>query len=190
MNVRIDDITTTGLRFDEGVSQPRLDDMLTEAMTGYQAVAAMTVDVRLSRAGVRIIIEGTLSTRVRLPCRRCLGGIDVDLPITFQMDLLPLERREAFEEELPAGEASEEDERAGSFSLEVADREYYDGDTIDMWPILREQVLLALPDYPLCDEGCKGLCQTCGKDLNTGTCECEHEDVDPRWAGLSRMKVT
>jgi uncharacterized protein len=40
----------------------------------------------------------------------------------------------------------------------------------------------------LCREDCKGLCQSCGADLNAGLCSCEQGEVDPRWAALAELK--
>ena len=61
---------------------------------------------------------------------------------------------------------------------------------VDLDPILREQVLLSLPEYPVCQEGCKGLCSVCGKNLNEGECGCDRKVPDPRWAGLAKVKLT
>jgi len=53
---------------------------------------------------------------------------------------------------------------------------------------VREQILLALPSRRLCREECKGLCPTCGADLNAGRCDCEQREVDPRWSALAELK--
>ena len=49
---------------------------------------------------------------------------------------------------------------------------------------IRECILLALPNYPVCREDCKGVCPKCGKNLNEGACPCESEGSDDRWAAL------
>ena len=36
----------------------------------------------------------------------------------------------------------------------------------------------------LCSEDCKGLCSTCGADLNEGECGCSKGNIDPRWSQL------
>ena len=83
----------------------------------------------------------------------------------------------------------EQVERAGSFDLERADEELFDGKTIDLEPLVREQVLLALPMHAVCREDCKGLCGTCGKNLNEGECGCAPSQVDPRLAALKNIKL-
>ena len=60
-----------------------------------------------------------------------------------------------------------------------------EGQKIDLGTFVTETVLLNLPLRLLCREDCKGLCPKCGKDLNTGACECDHKEIDPRLAGLA-----
>ena len=63
----------------------------------------------------------------------------------------------------------------------------YDGDTIDLAPLVHDAVFLELPLTPLCREDCRGLCVQCGIDLNDAACECQ-APVDPRWAKLSELR--
>jgi uncharacterized protein len=67
----------------------------------------------------------------------------------------------------------------------------YEGDTIDLTPLVHEQAILALPTRPLCGEGCRGLCPRCGANLNAGPCGCPAPPPDHRLAvlhGLARAK--
>jgi len=48
-------------------------------------------------------------------------------------------------------------------------------------------VLLELPYKALCREDCKGLCSSCGKNLNDGPCECKPDTVDPRLEVLKQL---
>lgn len=59
-----------------------------------------------------------------------------------------------------------------------------ENDQIDLVAVVRETILIDLPDAPLCRADCRGLCATCGADLNEATCGCVHEEVDPRWSAL------
>ena len=63
----------------------------------------------------------------------------------------------------------------------------YEGDTIDLAPLVHDAVFLELPLTPLCRETCRGLCVQCGIDLNDDTCECP-APVDPRWAKLTELR--
>jgi uncharacterized protein len=55
------------------------------------------------------------------------------------------------------------------------DRYFYQGDHVELGPMLREHIILAAPMQPLCREDCAGLCTRCGKDLNEGPCQCPAE---------------
>jgi uncharacterized protein len=62
------------------------------------------------------------------------------------------------------------------------------GAQVDLEPLVRDAVLLGLPAAPLCEEGCQGLCPTCGADLNDGPCGCESSPADPRWSALDALR--
>jgi uncharacterized protein len=73
---------------------------------------------------------------------------------------------------------------------ELADEAYeLSGTDIDLEPVFRDALTLALPLNPLCEADCKGLCPHCGRDLNEGACSCRVESVDPRWAPLEELKM-
>ncbi len=63
------------------------------------------------------------------------------------------------------------------------------GDEIDLEPMLRDELILALPLNPLCREDCKGMCARCGRDLNDGACDCTEDTSDPRWAALDELRA-
>ena len=63
----------------------------------------------------------------------------------------------------------------------------FEGDLIDLGPMVRDAVVLELPLAPLCREDCKGLCVECGADRNEGECGCE-APIDPRWASLEALR--
>ncbi|MRR10305.1 DUF177 domain-containing protein, partial [bacterium] len=72
---------------------------------------------------------------------------------------------------------------------DLAAIEYRKGE-IDLWPELREAVLLALPLKPLCREDCRGICPACGRDLNEGSCGCREDRGDHRWDKLRELPGT
>ena len=55
---------------------------------------------------------------------------------------------------------------------------------VDLTDELRQSIILALPTYPVCRADCRGVCPTCGKNLNEGPCACVHEERDGRWGAL------
>ena len=128
--------------------------------------------------GTTVHVRGRLSGRLQLDCGRCLEGYTA--PVEQELDLFYLpgatERPEDQEEE-----------------VELSDREvvvgYYDGARLDLGDVAREQIFLSLPLKRLCREDCRGLCPTCGKDLNAGNCGClpPDEPEDPRLSPLRRL---
>jgi uncharacterized protein len=59
---------------------------------------------------------------------------------------------------------------------------------LDLAPMTREELILGVPDAPLCREDCPGLCPVCGVDLQTTTCSCETSVRDDRWAALDALR--
>jgi uncharacterized protein len=109
------------------------------------------------------------------------------VPLDFELSFVPSEPRGGHDD------AEETDDRpgkgkAGSFDAEDVNEETYSGKVIDLDPVVREQLLLALPSYPVCQEACKGLCSVCGANLNERDCGCDRHVPDPRWAGLEKLK--
>ena len=64
------------------------------------------------------------------------------------------------------------------------------GTPIDLTNGLKENLLLAIPMKIACSKDCKGLCLTCGINLNEHKCACKKTAVDPRWAGREQVPIT
>jgi len=62
-------------------------------------------------------------------------------------------------------------------------------DDLDVSADVREDLLLEIPGFPLCDTRCKGLCLQCGQDLNEGPCGCVPPEGAPSpWSALDGLK--
>ncbi|MGQ0540872.1 MAG: DUF177 domain-containing protein, partial [Blastocatellia bacterium] len=61
-------------------------------------------------------------------------------------------------------------------------------DSLDLNEIVREQILLNLPQQIFCKEDCKGLCPKCGANINLIDCNCNETEIDPRWAALNNLR--
>jgi uncharacterized protein len=144
------------------------------------------VEVHLEKLDRRVLVKARATAELEAECGRCLVPVGADLPVDFELTLVPADEH---------GEASQATEDrphhpvAGSFDAKEAEEDVYMGKVIDLDPILREQVLLALPAYPVCQESCKGLCGVCGGNLNERECGCVRKVPDPRWAGLAKVKL-
>ncbi|MEW6448030.1 MAG: DUF177 domain-containing protein [Bacillota bacterium] len=128
-------------------------------------ISPVELQLRITNAGDFLWAEGEVRATVRLACSRC-------------MKEFPLDIKGRFEEKyrLHGGLTGDESE-------EVAPA----ADELDFTGQVAETLMLSIPMKPLCDADCKGLCLTCGRDLNTGKCSCPKELGDPRLAALSRL---
>jgi uncharacterized protein len=186
MRVNIEEIKEEGgLDRAWDLHRERLDGMVRGDRAGYRASAAAHVEAHLEKVSRRVLLTARSRAALGAPCGRCLAPLDVAVPVEFTITLVPAD------EAPKPGEGGDERRRAraaASFRPEAADEEVYAGREIDLDPIVLEQILLALPSYPLCRESCKGLCPICGQDRNERECGCERRAPDPRWAGLARYR--
>jgi uncharacterized protein len=132
----------------------------------FTLAAPVGVRGRLMDSGSgRYYWHGTIQTELGATCRRCLSSV----PIRVDQDV-----RVVFTDESNADDPS-----AYAIDARAAD--------LDLGPMVREELILAVPDYVLCRDDCRGLCARCGKNLNEGACECTREP-DPRWAALDALR--
>lgn len=137
--------------------------------TELEFAARPRVDLRAALTGERgVHVEGLLEARLLVECRRCLSEIrhlvDLDLDLLFDPGV------------------DKEGEHEQVYPLEAQ------ASTLDLGPAIREQLLLSVPAYPLCDDDCRGLCPKCGIDRNEESCDCVLEEPDPRWDVLRELK--
>ena len=137
---------------------------------------AAEVKGRVSRTGDGVAVNGHVETRVQLECDRCLKPVELPVSADFALEYIT--------------EADYESSSAAALNEEEMSVSVFDGESIDVDEIVKEQILLAVPARTLCREDCKGICPECGIDLNTVQCDCAAEEVDPRWAALKSFKKT
>lgn len=115
----------------------------------------------LTRAPQGILVQGTLTSGADGECSRCLDPIQVAL--SGRIDELYY---------YPAASAPEPE-------LGIPEDL-----NLDLSLAVRDDMLLSLPIQALCQPDCRGLCPTCGINLNRETCACQTDDIDPRLARL------
>ena len=141
----------------------RLAERVRVVDTEVRPEVPVVVDTLLEWVSDGLLATGTVEGGWRAPCRRCLKPAQGELEVDFQ---------ELFEAHPREGETY----RLGH-------------DTIDLEPLALEALTLDLPLAPLCTEDCRGLCPTCGADLNQDDCDCPPADADPRWAALDVLRT-
>ena len=138
---------------------------------GGNAACAVAVSAAVTRSAGSYAIEARVKGSIRAECHRCLVpfALPVDTVFTFVLN-----RGEG--STLPEG--AEED----IVSIPVKGEATY-----DLYPRVREALILEIPIKLLCREDCGGVCRKCGKNLNEGECGCDPETGDPRWGALRKF---
>lgn len=140
---------------------------------GVAEGSPVTFDLRLEAVMEGVLISGTAAAELEGECARCLEPIEDDIAIDFQELFLYDDTRDA---------SAKHDQNSGDD--EETDVRRTEGDLIDLEPVLRDAVVLALPFQPLCQDDCPGLCAECGARLADDPDHRHEEPIDPRWAAL------
>ena len=137
-------------------------------------IREVDVNCQITKTSSTIFIKGNLSVLLGICCSRCLKDIQLPVGGDFAYTLVPVKPEMKEDLELQAEE------------LEIS---YYQGDFIDLTPIICEQIILQIPIKPLCSEECKGLCPHCGINRNAASCNCHLDIVDDRLAVLRNIRI-
>jgi uncharacterized protein len=183
LDLDVDALEEANRPFEADLPREFLDSVLRgDPPTDFHAAGAAHLAGRTTKMGREILVQAKFSLPLRAPCKRCLEPVNLTEPVDLVRTYLPAR------EDQPAKEHKGE-ESEGSFAMDEVDQDMYQGKDLDLLPAIREQILLSLPSAPLCTEDCKGLCPTCGKNLNEGDCGCDRTVVDPRWAVLKGIQL-
>ena len=128
-----------------------------------KAVSMVDVNGQVNSKDEVLELKAHVKTNLELTCSRCLDTfiypIDIDI-----------------EERFTSNETLEDEEVV-----------LVNSDTIDITEIVEKAIISTLPIKRLCKEDCKGLCQSCGANLNKEECSCNNEDIDLRLADLKAL---
>jgi len=140
-------------------------------------IGSAAVHIRLTKKNDNSIeLRGNLQMGVTLECDRCLKQyvFQVDSPMLLLLEV--------------AGK----DEHRQLYNIETGEVELetvsLDNPVVDLVELLRQQLLLSLPEKLLCKEKCSGLCLQCGVNLNDENCACVTRDDRSPFAVLEALK--
>jgi len=152
---------------------------------------------RLDRVdNVALRLGGSLTATVELSCVRCLEPLRLELDESLDLLFLPASANVGPSKPSRPGKSnrlsgrnrpSREQEQERELRDEDLAVSFYQDDRIDVGLLIREQIYLALPMKPICRDDCQGLCSECGTNLNSSSCNCAREAVDPRLASLKTL---
>ncbi|RBY82222.1 DUF177 domain-containing protein [Blastococcus sp. TF02A-26] len=135
-------------------------------LIGVPEGAPVELHLRLEAVMEGVLVSGTVEAPLVGQCARCLDDIE---------DTLSLPVQELFAYEGSTTEATSDEDEV----------RLVEGERIDLEPMVRDAVVLALPLSPTCSDDCSGLCVDCGERLDDLPADHSHDVVDPRWAGLA-----
>ncbi|CAN5500075.1 DUF177 domain-containing protein [soil metagenome] len=134
--------------------------------------APVELELRLEAVMEGVLVTGTATADLAGECVRCLDPIVDELDVRFQ-------ELYVYDDSRDTRDQPSEEEDDGVSMLE--------DDLLDLEPLLRDAVVLALPFQPLCEEDCPGLCTECGAQLREDPDHSHDAPIDPRWAALGSL---
>ena len=178
------DITVDGLSLVGDVTAEELG--LTEEDAVVRGPLAVSLD--LTNVEGLVAVTGVLEGTIVRECVRCLKEYEDPLAFSVRAAFIPepkpaprhpkrVDPRKARAEVVEAEQEEEPD-----------DQYHYQGNQLELAPMLREHVILSVPMQPLCSDDCLGLCARCGKNLNEGPCQCAAEPPIPTFRVVQGMK--
>jgi len=172
MKIRVRDVSEAPeeVEFEEDASE--LNPMLQSGeIRDFECCGPLRIALTHYRAGLDLFFDGRIDAPMSGRCARCAEMYPFPVEAEFHFLVTPRD---------------EGDDATGE---EDVDLSVYDGDEVDLAPLVRERVLLSLPTMPLCNEECRGLCPRCGTNLNSEQCTCPVSDGDPRMAVFRGLRV-
>ncbi len=135
---------------------------------------AVNVNGKLTKHIAQTVVEATIRAEIETECTRCLETVEQNLEIVFEAAFVAEENY-----------TSAKEAEIGAKDLDVS---VVEDDKIDLAELVREQILLNLPEQVFCREDCRGLCEKCGANRNLIDCNCIEKEIDPRWSALKNLK--
>jgi uncharacterized protein len=174
VKITVSTIPEEGLNLRFSKSRDWLEKAMPDTADPLECVEDIHVSCHVRKLAENVFLEGSIDTVLAVMCSRCLERALLPVSTLFRYTLVPLPDRQS-----PEIELSSEDLESG----------YYDEDVFDLEQLILEQIILQIPIKVLCEEDCRGLCPSCGINLNMETCRCRDKIVDDRFAVLKNIKI-
>lgn len=121
------------------------------------------VALHLTRLNDGILARGDAQTALEVVCSRCVEPAEQPISFHFEEEFRPTI-------DIVTGQPARIEEDPGEPVFKIDNNHLMDVDEV-----VRQGVIMEAPMHPLCQPGCRGLCPTCGANLNQGGCGCEPE---------------
>lgn len=141
-------------------------DRFQSKMADYFISKKAPLQIRLTNTGKRMIrIETVIDITLLIPCDRCLEDVEYNLNIEVNKEI-----------------NMNESDKDRIQSLD--ELSYIKENSLDVERFVYNEILVHLPMKVLCNENCKGICNRCGANLNSQTCNCDTTELDPRMSKI------
>ena len=155
------------------IPEEGIDAVLKETVEAETIISPISALLKVSKVDSEVMVKGEVVADVKLQCSRCLMDFHHKLDIPVDVVYHPLDELKGEERhEIMGGEL---------------DMDFYSGEEMDLMTLVKEQIVLHVPMKPLCADLCKGICLTCGNNLNTGACACTEKEIDSRFVILKKL---
>ncbi len=161
---------------------------------GVPEGSPVTFELRLESVVEGVLVTGRAHAELAGECVRCLDdiqrGMDADLCELFVYDDPDRHEHHGKHDKHDKHDKHGDKHRTeGDADPEDGETSRMHGDLLDLEPLLRDAVVLALPFQPVCTEQCPGLCVECGARLADDAGHTHDAAVDPRWAALQQLST-
>lgn len=145
---------------------PYEQEVFSSALGEFPIISKTPVSLKISNRGNQELqIAGKMLLTASIPCGRCLEEVPVEIVLDFEKNV---------DMKCSTSEKTEE----------LDEENYIDGYNLDVDKLVYGEIIVNWPMKVLCKEDCKGICSTCGVNLNLETCDCDSTDSDPRMAKI------
>ena len=175
MKIHLDKIGPNGFVLQDALTKAWLDETL-GANSPISAVGDGSINAQIFRLENNVQVHGTVTAKLLTACSRCIEEIPLQIKAPLDIIIFP---KGGLPDAATNGELSEED-------LGVAT---YENQEVDLDNIIHDGLFLEIPMNPICSEKCRGLCSSCGINLNHESCACNTKLKDWRLAALQNIKL-
>ena len=113
---------------------------------GYKVTSPLVIDLQLTKLDPDFYLKGKLDFGVDQVCSRCAENFSLEIKHPFEIALAKVPSIK-----LRSPELSEESDEL--------DINFFEGNEIELTPIITEQFFLSIPYQSLCQRDCQGICR-------------------------------
>ncbi|MBI5529416.1 MAG: DUF177 domain-containing protein [Deltaproteobacteria bacterium] len=180
MFIKVEEIGPDGLELDEPLPAAEISDGLGDGAV-FRPIGDGRASIRAELVGRDVLVRGTVSAKMGAECSRCLSALTERFEVPFTV---------LFAKRAPEAGAKTEKEGTQGGEDQEGENLFFEGPVVELDGVVRDNLLLSLPMAPTCTPDCRGLCPSCGKNLNGGPCGCPSKRVESPLAAALRAKVS